>query len=51
MGAMVLFLLLTLLLFGLGFTMKALWYIALAMVIIWLAGMVARAPDRRWYRW
>jgi hypothetical protein len=51
MGAMLLFLLLTLLLFGLGFTMKALWYIALAMVIIWLVGMFARAPDRRWYRW
>lgn len=51
MGAVVLFLVLTALLFGLGFTVKALWYIALIMLIIWLIGFFAHGSDRRWYRW
>jgi hypothetical protein len=51
MGALLLFLLLTVLLFGLGFAMKALWYVALVMLVIWLLGLFTRAPDRRWYRW
>ena len=51
MGALLLFLLLTLVLFGAGFTMKALWYVALVMLAIWVIGLFARAPDRRWYRW
>lgn len=51
MGALMLFLLLTLVLFGLGFTLKALWYVALVMVIVWIVGLVAHAPERRWYRW
>ena len=51
MGALVLFLLLTLVLFGAGFAVKALWWVALIMLAIWLIGLVARTPDRRWYRW
>jgi hypothetical protein len=51
MGALLLFLVLTFLLFGLGFAMKALWYVAIMMLVIWLIGRAARAPDRRWYRW
>jgi hypothetical protein len=51
MGALLLFLLLTLVLFGAGFTMKVLWYVALVMLVVWLIGLFARAPDRRWYRW
>ena len=51
MGALLLFLLLTLVLFGAGFAVKALWWIALIMLAFWLIGLFARAPDRRWYRW
>jgi hypothetical protein len=42
---------LTALLFGLGFTVKVLWYVALIMLIIWLIGFFAHGPERRWYRW
>lgn len=51
MNALLLFLLLTLVLFGAGFTIKALWWVALIMVIVWAIGLIAHAPDRRWYRW
>ncbi|MDQ6928160.1 MAG: hydrophobic protein [Actinomycetota bacterium] len=51
MGALVLFLVLTLLLFGLGFAIKVLWWVALVLLVIWLIGLVARGPERRWYRW
>lgn len=51
LGLLIVFLLLTLLLFGLGFTIKALWWIALVLAVIWIAGFVARGPERRWYRW
>lgn len=51
MGALVVFLLLTLVLFGAGFALKALWWIALIMLAIWLVGLVAHGPGRRWYGW
>ena len=47
----VVFLLLVLLLFGVGFAVKALWWIALACLVVWLFGFVARSGERRWYRW
>ena len=51
MGALVLFFLLTLLLFGLGFAVKALWWVAIALLVIWLIGLAVHTPERRWYRW
>ncbi|MEU9079084.1 hydrophobic protein [Kitasatospora sp. NPDC004745] len=56
MLALVLVLLLAVLLFGLGFAVKVLWWIALAVLVIWLLGFIARgntaAGSRgRWYRW
>ncbi len=51
MGALILFLLLTLVLFGAGFALKALWWVALIMLAIWLIGLVTSGPERRWYRW
>jgi hypothetical protein len=51
MGALLLFLLLTIVLFGAGFAVKALWYIAVVMLVVWLIGLVARGPEARWYRW
>jgi hypothetical protein len=47
----ILFLILTALLFGLGFAVKILWYFALAMLIIWVLGFAVRSTDARWYRW
>jgi hypothetical protein len=51
MGALVLFLLLTFVLFGAGFTIKALWWVAFFMLVVWAVGLVAHGQDRRWYRW
>ncbi|MGW1893428.1 hydrophobic protein [Streptomyces sp. NPDC002004] len=49
-------LLLALLLFGAGFALKALWWIAAIVLVVWLVGFVVRpaSPGRtrgRWYRW
>lgn len=51
MGALLVFLLLTVILFGAGFALKALWWIAAIMLVIWLVGLVAHGPERRWYSW
>lgn len=51
MGALVLFLLLTLLLFGVGFAVHVLWWVALIALVIWAVGWAAHGPERRWYRW
>lgn len=51
MGALLVFLVLTLALFGAGFTVRALWWVAMFMVIVWAVGLIAHGPDRRWYRW
>ncbi|GHH77110.1 hypothetical protein GCM10018793_24360 [Streptomyces sulfonofaciens] len=55
MGPLLLVLLLALLLFGFGFAVKLLWWIALVVLVIWLLGFVFRAAEggrrRRWYRW
>ncbi|MGZ6266978.1 MAG: hydrophobic protein [Actinomycetota bacterium] len=50
MGALLLLLLLALILFGLGFALKVLWWVALALVIVWLIGMVRRSPGHRFSR-
>ncbi|WP_407562724.1 hydrophobic protein [Streptomyces sp. 184] len=50
-------LLLALLLFGAGFAVKALWWIAVAVLVVWLLGFVMRSTPAgggrrsRWYRW
>lgn len=49
-------LLLALILGGLGFAVHVLWWIALAVLVIWLLGFLFRAAEggsgrRRWYRW
>ena len=51
MGALLLFLLLTIILFGVGFAVHVLWWVALILLIVWLVGLFARGPERRWYRW
>ncbi|WP_433678879.1 hypothetical protein [Nocardia sp. CA-119907] len=56
MIALLLVLLLALILFGVGFALKALWWVAIAVLVIWAFGFVFRgaAADGtrgRWYRW
>jgi hypothetical protein len=56
MVPLLLVLLLVLVLFGAGFALKALWWIAIAVLVIWLVGFVARGTGAsggrgRWYRW
>lgn len=51
MGALLVFLSVTAVLFGLGFSLKVLWYVAFFMLIVWLVGFAVRDPERNWYRW
>jgi len=58
MAIILLALLVVLILFGLGFALHVLWWIALVALVIWLLGFllrvgetVAKPPRRRWYRW
>lgn len=52
MAIILLVLLLALLLFGLGFALHVLWWIALIVLVLWLLGFVLRGPrSGRWYRW
>jgi hypothetical protein len=48
-------LLLALILGGLGFAIHILWWIALAVLVLWLLGFLVRTAEgggrRRWYRW
>jgi hypothetical protein len=49
-------LLIALILGGLGFAIHVLWWIALAVLVLWLLGFLfrgAETPGRRsrWYRW
>ncbi|MFI9249890.1 hydrophobic protein [Streptomyces sp. NPDC053069] len=53
---LLLVLLLALVLFGAGFAVKMLWWVALAVLVLWLLGFVMRSTSAgggrgRWYRW
>ena len=52
MAIIIAVLLLAVLLFGLGFALHLLWWIALVVLVLWLLGFVLRGPRRpgRWYR-
>lgn len=45
------FLILTAALFGLGAALHALWWVALAFLVIWLLGFLFRPRRGRWYYW
>ena len=51
MLALLLFILIVALLFGLGFVFKALFYVAIVLFVIWLVGFFLHGGSRRWYRW
>lgn len=47
MVPLIVVLLLALLLFGAGFALKALWFVAVAVLVIWLLGFVLRSAGSR----
>ena len=47
----VLFALLIVLLFGLGFAVKALWFAAVIAFALWIIGFFVAGAERRWYHW
>ncbi|MER7927271.1 hydrophobic protein [Streptomyces sp. NPDC096057] len=53
MVPLLLVLLLALILFGAGFALKALWFVAIIVLVVWLVGFIARPKggSGRWYRW
>ncbi|MGW2842443.1 hydrophobic protein [Streptomyces sp. NBC_01335] len=55
MVPLLLVLLLALILFGAGFALKALWWIAVIVLVVWLLGFFVRPASSgrkgRWYRW
>ncbi|MCY0928905.1 hydrophobic protein [Streptomyces sp. H27-H1] len=53
MVPLLLVLLLVLILFGAGFALKILWWVAIAVLVIWLLGFIVRpkSGSGRWYRW
>jgi hypothetical protein len=51
MAAILLLLLVVAVLFGVGAAVHALWWVAIALLVIWLLGWVAHGSGRRWYYW
>jgi hypothetical protein len=56
MAIVLLALLIVLILFGLGFALHVLWWIAIIALALWLLGFLLRAGSSagargRWYRW
>ncbi|MEU4131104.1 hydrophobic protein [Streptomyces wuyuanensis] len=56
MVPLLLVLILAVLLFGAGFALEALWWIAAVVLVVWLLGFVIRPAGAgggrgRWYRW
>jgi hypothetical protein len=50
-AAIILLALIAIILFGVGFTVHILWWIAIAAAVIWLLGFVAHSGSSRWYYW
>lgn len=51
MVALLLFLLLTAMVFGYGFAAEVLWWVAAVRLVVWIVGLVAHGPERRWFYW
>ena len=58
MAVILVALLVVLILFGLGFAIHVLWWLALAALVIWAVGFflrvgetIAKPRRRRWYNW
>ncbi|MFF8829892.1 hydrophobic protein [Streptomyces sp. NPDC015131] len=56
MVPLLLVLLLALILFGAGFALEVLWWVAAIVLVVWLVGFLVRPAGHggsrgRWYRW
>ncbi len=51
MPLLIVVLLLALLLGGLGFAVKALWIVAIIVLVVWVIGFLVRPGGKRWYYW
>jgi hypothetical protein len=55
MAILIAVIILAIILFGVGFAIHVLWWIALALLVIWLLGFLFRSAGggtrRTWYRW
>lgn len=51
MAAALLILLLIAVLFGLGFAVNALLWVAIILLAVWLVGWLLHPAERRWYYW
>ncbi|MEV4427414.1 hydrophobic protein [Streptomyces sp. R-07] len=51
MVPLLLVLLVILILFGAGFALDVLWWVAIAVLVVWLLGFLLRSGNGRWYRW
>ncbi|MER5310838.1 hydrophobic protein [Streptomyces sp. NPDC002773] len=51
MVPLLLVLLVILILFGAGFALDVLWWIAIVVLVLWLLGFLMRSGGGRWYRW
>jgi hypothetical protein len=49
--AVLLALLVVALLFGLGFAVKVLWFVALVALALWIIGFFVARDESRWYHW
>jgi hypothetical protein len=49
--ALILLILLAIVLFGVGFTVHVLWWLAIAAAVLLLLGFLVRPGGRRWYYW
>jgi type IV secretory pathway TrbD component len=49
--AVLLALLVVALLFGLGFAVKVLWFVALVALALWIIGFFVAREESRWYHW
>ena len=51
MAAWLLVLLLVAVLFGLGFVVKTLLWVAIVVTLLWIIGFFAHGTQAHWYRW
>lgn len=51
MPVLLLFALIVAVLFGLGFAVKTLFWVAAIAAVIWVAGFFVRGAERTWYNW
>lgn len=51
MALILLLALITLIFFGIGFTVHVLWIVAVVLALAWLIGFAVRPGGKRWYYW